>query len=106
MNIEEKFVFIKKGLLRFVILKIINNNSVYVLDILNKLKNTQFSTKEGTLYPLLSNLRREEIVDYEWIESDVGPPRKYYKLTSKGKEYLGQTEAYWETIIKEIQDLL
>ncbi len=106
MNTEEKFIAIKKGLLRFIILKIINNRQVYVLDIINRLKDTQFSTKEGTLYPLLSNLRREELVEYEWIESDVGPPRKYYKLTLKGKDYLDKAEKYWQIIIKEIQDLL
>lgn len=106
MNVEEKFTSIKKGLLRFIILKIINNSQVYVLDILNKLKNTEFATKEGTLYPLLSTLRREKLVEYEWIESDVGPPRKYYKLTIEGTEYLERTEKYWQIIIREIQDLL
>ncbi len=82
--IHEKFASIRKGLLEFLILKIIASDKVYVADMLQRLSTTEFATQEGTLYPLLSKMRREGTVDYEWQESDAGPPRKYYKLTSKG----------------------
>ena len=79
--IQEKFASIRKGLLEFLILKIIASDKVYVADMLRRLSTTEFATQEGTLYPLLSKMRREGAVDYEWQESDAGPPRKYYKLT-------------------------
>src|SRR3569832_2423207 len=85
MNVTEKLAPIRKGLLEFVILKIVAGDKVYVADILKLLGPTEFATQEGTLYPLLSKLRREELVDYEWQESDAGPPRKYNKLTPKNQ---------------------
>ncbi len=85
MGVQEKFVSIRKGLLEFLILKIVAGDKVYVADMLKQLSSTDFATQEGTLYPLLSKMRREGLVDYEWRESDAGPPRKYYTLTLKGR---------------------
>ena len=76
MSVQEKFSAIRKGLLEFLILKIIASDKVYVADMLSRLSETEFKTQEGTLYPLLSKLRREGLVDYEWQESDAGPPRR------------------------------
>ena len=75
MNVNEKFSALRKGLLEFLVLQIIAAEKVYVADILKQLSATQFATQEGTLYPLLSKLRRDELLDYEWRESDAGPPR-------------------------------
>jgi PadR family transcriptional regulator PadR len=105
VDINEKFSPIRKGLLEFVVLKIIAANQVYVADILKELNGTEFSTQEGTLYPLLSKMRREELVDYEWKESDAGPPRKYYELTAKGREQLRETADYWQAINATIKSL-
>ena len=97
-TIQEKFASIRKGLLEFLILKIIASDKVYVADMLRRLSTTEFATQEGTLYPLLSKMRREGVVDYEWQESDAGPPRKYYKLTAKGKSQLEELNEYWAYI--------
>jgi PadR family transcriptional regulator, regulatory protein PadR len=80
--VDTKLAPIRKGLLEFLVLKIVGARSVYVPDILRRLAGTEFATQEGTLYPLLSKLRREDLVQYEWQESDAGPPRKYYRLTA------------------------
>src|SRR5271170_1225826 len=98
MSINEKFTSIRKGLLEFLVLKIIAADKVYVADILGQLRGTEFETQEGTLYPLLSKMRREQLVDYEWKESDAGPPRKYYELTARGREQLRETADYWQKI--------
>jgi len=98
MSVQEKFSAIRKGLLEFLILKIIASDKVYVADMLSRLSETEFKTQEGTLYPLLSKLRREGLVDYEWQESDAGPPRKYYELTGKGKSQLGELDDYWKQL--------
>ena len=105
MSINEKFSSIRKGLLEFLVLKIISADHVYAADILRELNATDFATQEGTLYPLLSKLRREELVDYEWKESEAGPPRKYYKLTAKGKEQLRVTLDYWQKISSTVKSL-
>jgi PadR family transcriptional regulator PadR len=98
MEQEDKFAALRKGLLEFVILRIVSGATVYAADILERLAGTDFATQEGTLYPLLSKLRREELVDYEWRESEAGPPRKYYRLTAKGDERLSELAAYWRRI--------
>jgi PadR family transcriptional regulator, regulatory protein PadR len=105
MSIEEKFTSIRKGMLEFLVLKIIAADHVYAADILKDLNATDFATQEGTLYPLLSKLRREELVDYEWKESEAGPPRKYYKLTAKGREQLRETLDYWQKISSTVKNL-
>lgn len=105
MDLNEKFSPIRKGLLEFVVLKIIAANQVYVADILKELSGTAFATQEGTLYPLLSKMRREELVDYEWKESEAGPPRKYYELTAKGRDQLRDTSEYWQTINTTLRNL-
>jgi PadR family transcriptional regulator PadR len=102
MDLDEQLAPIRKGLLEFVLLKIVSTDSVYVADMLKRLNHTEFSTQEGTLYPLLSRLRRERLVDYVWQESDVGPPRKYYQLTPKGRQQLSALNAYWQTLTKQL----
>jgi PadR family transcriptional regulator PadR len=105
MAIDEKFSSIRKGLLEFLILRIIAADKVYVADMLERLSRTEFATQEGTLYPLLSKMRREDLLDYEWRESDAGPPRKYYKLTTKGRSQLAELNRYWKQINTTVDDL-
>ena len=105
MGVTEKFAAIRKGLLEFLILKIISADKVYVADMLLRLRDTEFATQEGTLYPLLSKLRRDELVDYEWVESEAGPPRKYYRMTDKGAAHLADLAAYWRSLNTTIENL-
>ncbi|HXI32056.1 MAG TPA: PadR family transcriptional regulator [Vicinamibacterales bacterium] len=105
MGVSDKFTAIRKGLLEFLILRIIASDKVYVADMLKRLRSTEFSTQEGTLYPLLSKLRREGLVDYEWQESGAGPPRKYYALTPEGKAQLTDLNEYWKAINATISQL-
>jgi PadR family transcriptional regulator PadR len=105
MGVNERFVAIRKGLLEFLILKIVSANKVYVADIMERLSETDFATQEGTLYPLLSKMRRDGLLDYEWQESDAGPPRKYYELTAKGKTQLGELNDYWKQLNATISQL-
>jgi PadR family transcriptional regulator PadR len=105
MGLDEKFSSIRKGLLEFLILKIVSADKVYVADMLERLSRTEFATQEGTLYPLLSKMRRDGVVDYEWQESGAGPPRKYYTLTAKGKALLAELNDYWKQINATISEL-
>jgi PadR family transcriptional regulator PadR len=105
VDLSEKFVPLRKGLLEFVILRIIDADKLYVADMLKRLAATEFATQEGTLYPLLSRMRREELVDYEWKESEAGPPRKYYQLTARGRTALAELDAYWNSLNATITQL-
>jgi PadR family transcriptional regulator PadR len=102
---NEKFAAIRKGLLEFVILRIVAADQVYVADILQRLASTEFATQEGTLYPLLSRMRRDGLLDYEWRESDAGPPRKYYRLTRAGQTQLTELNEYWQQINATIKQV-
>ncbi len=105
MGVTERFAAIRKGLLEFLILKIVAAGPVYVADMLKLLGPTEFATQEGTLYPLLSKMRRDGLLDYEWRESDAGPPRKYYRLTSKGRTHLRDLTNYWQQLNETIAQL-
>ncbi len=104
-SINDKFAAIRKGLLEFLVAKIIAAESVYAADILARLAHTDFATQEGTLYPLLSKMRRDGLLEYEWRESESGPPRKYYRLTARGRADLSATEDYWQDIITTVKTI-
>src|SRR5215475_8053019 len=105
MSLNEKFGPIRKGLLEFLILRIVSVDKVYVADMLKKLADTEFATQEGTLYPLLSRMRREGLLDYEWQESEAGPPRKYYQLTDAGTQRLAQLRQNWAELATTLDQL-
>ena len=105
MAITEKLAPLRKGLLEFVILKIIDTERLYVADMLKRLADTEFATQEGTLYPLLGKMRREDLVEYQWQESDSGPPRKYYRLTTNGQMALAELQGYWDTLNHTLRTL-
>ena len=100
-----RFSELRRGLLEFLILAIVASDDVYAADILERLKATDFATREGTLYPLLSRMRRDGLLDYEWQESAAGPPRKYYRLTDAGRAELADFRAYWATLTTVIDTL-
>jgi PadR family transcriptional regulator PadR len=102
---SQRFGVIRKGLLEFLILQIVSTQKVYAAEILARLQHTDFATQEGTLYPLLSKMCRERSLDYEWHESDSGPPRKYYMLAAGGRKQLTEFRGYW-THLSELIDTL
>jgi PadR family transcriptional regulator, regulatory protein PadR len=102
---SEQFAPIRKGLLEFALLRVVGAGKVYAADILQKLASTPFATQEGTLYPLLSKLRRDGCVDYEWQESSAGPPRKYYQITEKGRSRLADLDRYWSHLTETLLQL-
>jgi PadR family transcriptional regulator PadR len=102
---EDKLAPLRKGLLEMAVLKVISGKAAYAADILERLHDSPFKTQEGTLYPLLSKLRRDGSVSYEWIESEAGPPRKYYALTKEGEAILKELSDYFKTLLSSINQL-
>ena len=95
----------RKGTLEFLILLVISRGEIYALDIIKELKEVHMIVVEGTLYPLLSRLKREGLLEYSWKESQSGPPRKYYWLTSEGKVLLGELKQAYGKLHRSIQSL-
>jgi len=93
----------RKGYLEYCILLIIKRKPAYVSDIVNELKEARMIVVEGTLYPLLSRLKNNGILSYQWQESASGPPRKYYELTETGNDFLAELENGWEELEHAIQ---
>jgi PadR family transcriptional regulator PadR len=95
----------RKGLLEYCILSIINHHEAYASDILDILKEAQLVVVEGTVYPLLTRMKNEGLLSYRWQESTGGPPRKYYALSDAGKQLLAQLNDEWQTICQAINQV-
>lgn len=89
----------RKGILEFCILQIISRGEVYASDMLGELTSAKIMVVEGTLYPLLTRLRKSGLVDYKWVESKSGPPRKYYTLTEEGANFLVKLDETWKELM-------
>jgi len=98
---------IRKGTLEFIILLIIaTKGPVYASDILQLLTSAKLLVVEGTLYPILTRLKNNGLLEYSWQESTSGPPRKYYSLTPTGQETLFLLQASWESLSSSINSLI
>ena len=78
----------RKGMLVYCVLLLLKDSKVYTSEIISSLRRAELIVVEGTLYPLLNRLAKDKLLDYEWQESEQGPPRKYYWLTEDGKQLL------------------
>jgi len=105
MNLENTKAQMKKGVLEFCILSILENKDYYASDIINALKEAEMIVVEGTLYPLLTRQKNAGLLNYRWEESTQGPPRKYYTLTDKGKEALVDLKKSWEELVNAVNSI-
>lgn len=102
MNVDNVKSQMRKGMLEYCIMLLLKNKTCYSSDIIDELEHANLIVVEGTLYPLLSRLKKEELLDYEWQESLSGPPRKYYKLTEKGREVLSVLDSNWCMLVSTV----
>ena len=99
MKVENTQVQMRKGILEYCILEIISRGEAYASDMLDELTAAKMIVVEGTLYPLLTRLKNAGLLDYNWVESPSGPPRKYYTLTQIGKDFLEQLRTTWKELV-------
>ncbi|MBU2913191.1 MULTISPECIES: PadR family transcriptional regulator [Reichenbachiella] len=99
MKIENTQVQMRKGILEYCVLKIISRGEVYASDMLEELTSAKIMVVEGTLYPLLTRLRKAGLVEYKWVESKSGPPRKYYTITTVGEDFAKTLDATWKQLV-------
>ena len=112
MNVENAKSQMRKGMLEYCILLLLCHEASYANDIIARLKEAELIVVEGTLYPLLTRLKKEGLLSYEWRESTQGPPRKYYELTNEGRTFLNEMDQAWNelqhtvTVLKNINPQL
>lgn len=102
MKIENAKAQMRKGVLEYCILTVLNEKPLYAINIIKGLKESKMIVVEGTLYPLLTRLKNDGLLTYRWEESTQGPPRKYYELTEKGRIFLGELESSWSELVKAV----
>lgn len=105
MNIDNAKSQMRKGMLEYCVLLLLHKEPSYASDIISKLKEAQLIVVEGTLYPLLTRLKKDGLLSYEWKESTQGPPRKYYALTSEGENFLDGIDAAWNELAATVGHL-
>jgi PadR family transcriptional regulator PadR len=103
MNIENTKAQMRKGVLEFCILSILSHGDAYPSEIIERMKEAKLIVVEGTLYPLLTRLKNMGLLSYRWEESTSGPPRKYYKLTTVGEQFLKELEATWDELVESVE---
>ena len=106
MNIENAQVQMRKGILEFCILHIISRGEIYASDMLDELTSARIMVVEGTLYPLLTRLKNAGLLDYKWVESTSGPPRKYYMLTELGRNSLESLNETWHDLSNSVMQIV
>jgi PadR family transcriptional regulator PadR len=105
MDIQNTQSQMRKGVLEFCILSIIKQGEVYPSDIVDKMKGANLNIFEGTLYPLLTRLKNAGYLTYRWVESNSGPPRKYFLMTEQGLQFYSELERTWKELADAVQTL-
>ncbi len=105
MNSENLKSQMRKGVLEYCILLLLSRRRAYATDIIGAMKEAHLIVVEGTLYPLLTRLKNDGLLSYEWEESTQGPPRKYYNLTDKGRDFLSELDNAWTSLTNSVSYL-
>lgn len=102
---EELFQALRKGFVEYAVGLALKKGEGYPADIAARLSEAGMATPEGTLYPLLNRLKAEDLLSYRWEESPSGPPRKYYRLTDKGRAWLEAYASAWTRLREALEKL-
>ena len=104
-NVENVRSQMRKGVLEYCILSILDKQEAYASSIIETLKSAGLIVVEGTLYPLLIRLKNQGSLTYRWEESPQGPPRKYYGISEDGRALLSAMDASWNDLVETINTL-
>ena len=102
MKLENTKAQMRKGVLEYCILLVLDGEPLYASNIIEALKEAKMIVVEGTLYPLLTRLKNAGLLTYRWEESTQGPPRKYYELTERGRKFLSELENSWSELVDAV----
>lgn len=97
---------LSRGVLEHCVLALLRDEERYGYDLVTELSEAGLLASEGTIYPLLSRLRKEELVRTSWRESPSGPPRRYYALTDQGRAALSDFTRSWTDFRVSVDQIL
>ncbi len=106
MDLENAKAQMRKGVLEMCILAIAAEAEVYPSDIIGRMKDNNLLVVEGTLYPMLTRLKNDGLLEYTWRESTTGPPRKYFKITAVGRQFLDGLTMSWQQLVDAVGQTL
>jgi PadR family transcriptional regulator, regulatory protein PadR len=87
---------LRHGTVEYCVLALLRDGERYAFELVRELAEIDgLVTSEGTIYPLLTRLRRDELVTTFWRESESGPPRRYYRVTPAGRSALADFGREW-----------
>ena len=104
--IDSAVAQLRRGVLEYCVLALLGDEERYGYDLVTELSDAGLVASEGTIYPLLSRLRKDELVATSWQESPSGPPRRYYRLTPRGRRALEQFRGSWTDFKKAVDEVL
>jgi len=102
MKVENIKAQMRKGVLELCVLGILSKETMYPSDIIKNLKDNDLIVVEGTMYPLLNRLKKDGYLTYNWVESNSGPPRKYYEITPKREELRQELTKSWSSLAQTV----
>ncbi|QZE13878.1 PadR family transcriptional regulator [Halosquirtibacter laminarini] len=105
MKLDNTKAQMRKGILEYCVLLLLSKRPLYASELIQELKNAKLIIVEGTLYPLLTRLKNAGLLDYQWQESQQGPPRKYYTLTDSGNIFLQGLEESWTELSNTVNNI-
>ncbi len=98
---------LRRGAVEYCVLALLRGGAAYSYDVVRALGSVEgLVTSDGTVYPLLSRLRREGLVSTRWQESPAGPPRRYYELTAQGATVVESFAAAWQIFRSSVDDVM
>lgn len=105
MESKNTITQMRRGILEFCIVSLLAENEIYTAELINRLKAANLIVTDGTLYPLLNRLQKAALLQYRWVESESGPPRKYYSLTESGEAFLKNLDVAWQDITGSVESI-
>ena len=101
---DRRVTQLRKGILELAVMGVLYHERHYGYSLIRVLsENSSISLKEGTIYPILGRLDRDGLVRSEWVESDQGPPRKYYELTRSGRQLFDELSLEFGLLVSLVQ---
>lgn len=106
MAVTQVVTQLRRGVLEHCVLALLQDEERYGYDLVTELSAAGLLASEGTIYPLLSRLRKDELVETSWQESPSGPPRRYYSLTGQGRAALRDFTRSWTDFRASVDQIL
>ena len=104
---EPQIAQLRRGVIEYCVMALLEHEERYAFDLVRELTSSDgIATSEGTLYPLLGRLRRDGLVESTWRESPSGPPRRYYRLSERGREALAEFRREWIRFASAVDRIL